>query len=132
MFKPSLVRVKSTSPKPSIDTLFIATSDGKESDGSTTGLYGFKPELAELNQGWKEKLDIPVNKKKSHILTQYFDYGRSIERKVKRKVAANNSEADYLTQSGWFNKPTPASAEESIDHYTNNITIYGIHLIWVS
>ena len=71
-------------------------------------------------------VDEPVNRKKSHILTQYFDYGRSVEGKVKRKVAEDNSKADYLAQSGWFKKTTPASEEESIDSYTNNVTVYGM------
>lgn len=41
------------------DTLFIATSDGKESDGSTAGLYNFKSALAELGQYWKEDNLVP-------------------------------------------------------------------------
>ncbi len=71
-------------------------------------------------------VDEPVNGKESHALVRYFDYGRSVESKVKRKVAASNSSADNLALAGWFKKATPASPEAPAGAFTSNVTIYGM------
>jgi hypothetical protein len=75
------------------DTLFVATSDGKESDGSATGLYDFKPELAKLAQGWTEdnlvpSLELSFDKSEScHIkniviFDDFIGSGKTIVKKV--------------------------------------------------
>ncbi|MGR6837830.1 phosphoribosyltransferase-like protein [Aliivibrio wodanis] len=40
-------------------TIFVATSDGNEVDGSTKGLYDFKAELASYEENWKENNFLP-------------------------------------------------------------------------
>jgi hypothetical protein len=76
-----------------INTLFVATSDGNESDGSTSGLYAFKPELAQLGQGWKEEnlipsLELSFDKSEScHvknvvIFDDFIGSGKTIVKKV--------------------------------------------------
>ena len=80
-----------------IDTLFVATSDVDESDGSTVGLNAFKPELEELNQGWEEKNIVPsleLSFKKSEnchiknviIFDDFIGSGDTIVKKVNKFI----------------------------------------------
>ncbi|ABZ75090.1 hypothetical protein Shal_0515 [Shewanella halifaxensis HAW-EB4] len=75
------------------DTLLVATSDGKESDGSTAGLYNFKEALSQIDQHWKEKNLVPslaesFDKFKNHniknvvIFDDFIGSGKTIVKKV--------------------------------------------------
>lgn len=65
--------------------------------------------------------ETPKNNIKPGKLSQYFDYGRSIESKLYRKVSNNNETADNITKAGWF--------KSSNNKKTNNkkrVFIYGM------
>lgn len=78
-----------------LDTLFVATSNGKELDGSTAGLYSLKSALAEIGEDWKEDSLVPslemsfdkcgsCHRKNVVIFDDFIGSGKTIVNKVNK------------------------------------------------
>lgn len=85
------------------NTLFLPTSDGKEIDGSTAGLYPFKSELSRIDSNWTEKNLLPSfesffsQPKPCHIkniviFDDFIGSGKTIVKKVKQFVQSMNNQ----------------------------------------
>ena len=70
--------------------------------------------------------EIPKNNIKPGKLSQYFDYGRSIESKLFRKVSNNNETADALTKAGWFELLENSKLDKNPTKTKKRVFIYGM------
>jgi hypothetical protein len=84
------------------DTVFVATSDGKESDGSQTGLYQIKSLLGRQEADWKERNLLPVlddsydrihlaGMKNIVVFDDFIGSGKTIVNKVRTLKTEMNS-----------------------------------------
>lgn len=68
----------------------------------------------------------PQNNIQPGKLSQYFDYGRSIESKLFRKVSKNNKTADIITKAGWFISSKNTALKKNTSDNKRQMYIYGM------
>ena len=67
-----------------------------------------------------------INNIKPGKLSQYFDYGRSIESKLFRNVSSDNKTAALLTKAGWFKTSEYTNIENNSHLKQKRIYVYGM------
>lgn len=71
-------------------------------------------------------IETPKNNIKPSKLAQYFDYGRSIESKLFRRVSNDNKSADIITKAGWYKSNSNTLSKKTTDNNRKRIYIYGM------
>ena len=71
-------------------------------------------------------IDSPTNNIKPSKLSQYFNYGRSIEGKLFRKVGDDNKTADSLAKAGWFKALENTELVNNTTLKQKRIFVYGM------
>ncbi len=71
-------------------------------------------------------VELPKNNRPNGPLSQYFDYGRSIESKLFRLVGKNNSEAASISKVVWFTPLVNDNKPKLKENQNKRVIIYGM------
>ncbi|MCF6203630.1 MAG: hypothetical protein L3J59_08170 [Methylococcaceae bacterium] len=71
-------------------------------------------------------VELPKNNLPSSSLSQYFDYGRSIESKIFRLVGKDDSEAASISKVLWFTPLVDDNKPKIKENHKKRVVIYGM------